>query len=158
MPFIFDIVIAVNTQYGLAHFSNFNIPHKNIFNNTAPVRVGFYANGPVEFRAVHFAVFDKNVFSTARYFASEHHATVAVFHVAIAYYNVFNRYVPPSPVVVPSRFECNAIVTGIEITIFDEHVFARLGIAPVVVCSEAVHMNVAYGNVFGKQRVDNPER
>src|SRR5690606_26581326 len=94
----------------------------------------------------------------SRYLAADHHAAVAVFHDAIADDDVLAGSIHPSAVVVPARFDRDAVVAGIEITIFDQDIPRRFRIAAIAVGSVADHLHAPDGHVLAKYRVHDPHR
>lgn len=67
------------------------------------------------------------------------------------------REIAPA-VAVASRFERDAVVTGVEIIVVDEDVRAGFGIAAVVVGAVAGDLDVAHRGVAREHGVDLPHR
>ena len=59
---------------------------------------------------------------------------------------------------VAARLQGDAVVAGVEETVLDEHVAARLGIAAVVVRAVRDDFDPAHGDVRAERRMRDPER
>ena len=119
VTFFTVFILQVDFQNGFATFAYFYITHINIFNDPTAAVVGFDADDTFQVRAVHFAVFNKQVLISSRNLTAYNYTTVSVFHFAIAYNDIFTWYVPFPSVRIPSAFNSDAVVSSIEYTVFN---------------------------------------
>src|SRR5262249_26818483 len=109
-------------------------------------------------RTVHAAALGEDVARAAGDLAADHHAAVAVAHLALADDDVLDRGMEPPPVFIASRFQRDAVVAGVEGAALDEDVAARFGIAAVVVRPVAADRDAAHDHVPAQDRIDFPHR
>ena len=97
---------------------------------------------------VEIAFFNKNISCAARYFTANGHSGVACFHNAIADNDVLARHIYSSGVVISAGLYRDTVIPRVEIAALDEHVFARFGVAPVIVWPQPVHPDVSDNNIL----------
>src|SRR5262245_918798 len=126
------LIEKIYRQNGFGDAADLDVAHEDILDHAAALGVRFEAQRAVEVRAVHIAVFDEDVAHAARNLAAHHDSAVAVLHHAISDDDIFGRRGDAAPVVVPARFDGDAIVAGVEDAIFDQNILTGFRITPVV--------------------------
>src|SRR5215831_11083179 len=109
-PLIAFFVCEIDRDHSVGHLTDFNVTHIYVFDNTAAHGVGLNPQGAVEMRAVHLASFGKDVSRASGYLTADDDAAVAVLHGAFSNDDVLDGYSNPPSIVVPARFERDAIV------------------------------------------------
>ena len=148
------LVVGVDLQHSFAALADNDVAHVDILNDTAAARICLDAQYAVEVGRVHAAVLRIHILATATDFASDDHTTVSVLHLAVADDDVLRRCAGKlalttlATVVVATALDGDAVVTGVEETVFDEHAVARLWVAAVAVRTVIVDMYATHGNVL----------
>src|SRR6266498_1066365 len=107
----------------------------------------------IEILTVQAAVFCKHVPDTARNFAADSDSSVAVFHTATLNDHVLRRCIEAASIGISSRLDRDAIVAGVERTIFDQYIRTRLGITTVVIGSMTVDLHIPDRNIRAQHRM-----
>ena len=152
------LILQIDAQYGFSTLSYGDVAYKYIFDDSTPAGTGFYADHPVQIRAVHLAIFNKQVAIAAGYFTTDNNATMPVFHFTVAYDDVLAGYIPFAPVCIASRFDGDTIVTGIKSTVLYQYILTGFRIASISVGTTVEYIDTAYNQTFAKQRVNHPKR
>ena len=119
--------------------------------------VGLYKEKTVD-RVRGSTVVHVDITDTAGYFAADHYAAVSVFHFTVTYNDVFTRNIPFTSIGITSRFDSDAVVTGVECTILYQHVFAGFRVTSVSVGTTVENVHSTYDQAFTEKRVNHPER
>src|SRR5262245_5762933 len=153
-------VIEVDPEYGLRNLPDFQVADEDVFDHVAAHRVVLDPDRDVELRAVELTVFSEYVADPGGGFAADRDGAMSVFHVAAANYDVLRRHPDTAAVGIASGFDRDAVVTGVEEAVLDEHVAARFGIAAVSVRAARKHLDVepSDGNVRAQHRMHLPHR
>src|SRR5215213_420462 len=112
----------------------------------------------VQVLTVEFAVFSKQISYATGDLAADCDTSVSVFHVTTLHDNVFSGRVETAAVGVTSGFDSDAVVAGIEVTVFDQNISARLRIAAVVVWTMSAYLHILHDHVTAEHRMNLPHR
>src|SRR5262249_39121332 len=91
-----------------------HVSHAKTLHNAPPYPVRLDAQRTPQTRAVHAAMFSEYVSGAAGYFASDRDAAVTILHRAVADNDVLDGYIDSPTVIVPTRLQRNAIISGVK--------------------------------------------
>lgn len=150
-------VLQVDAEHGFAALAYGDIAHKYVLYDSAAAGAGLDADDAIQVGAVHLAVLHVQVVVAAGDFAADNYAAVTVLHEAVAHDDVLTGGVPFAPVGITTRLDGDAVVTGIEDTVFYQYVLAGFGVAAVAVGTTVEDVYTAHSEAFAEQRVNDPE-
>ena len=125
--------------------------------DAATASIGLDAQHTVEIGRIHHTVFSKDVVATARNLTAYHHAAMTIGHGTFAYNDILARYVGPQAISVSSTLQGDTVVTRMECTALDKHIFARLWVAAITVRSFIEHLHIAHDDIPAQQGMHHPE-
>ena len=146
--YLLRFIYKVYTQNSLAALSHLNISHIDAFCNASATGVCLYAKHAIEIGGVHLTIFCKDILHSCRNLRAHHNTSVSVFHSTSADDDILRRCSVASAVSITSRLDGNAVVTGMEDSVFYQYVLARLRVAAVAVRAIVDNLTVADGDVL----------
>ena len=120
----FRVVVQVDTQNSLLALSHFYVTHVNVLRNTTSTRIALNTQYTVEIGRIHFAILYEYVIATTSNLRTNYHASMTVFHHAIAHDDVLAWDIPFTSVSISTTLDGNTIVSRMEFTTFYQYVFA----------------------------------
>ncbi len=151
------LVVEVDFQYAFLADTHFDVAGIDVFDDTATASIGLDAYHTLQFGRVHHVVLGIDVAASARYFRTDNHTTVTVFHLTVADDNVLTGAIPKASVTVAPTLNGNTVVASIEITVFYQHAIARLRVTSIAVRTVVDNLHTTYGDVFRQQGMNHPE-
>ena len=141
------LVVEVGVHHRVGHLPDSHLPHVHVLDEPTAHGIRLQAQRAVQVRAVHPAVLGEDVPHPARHLAADGHSAVPVLHRAAAHDHVLGGLVQPPSVAVAPALDRDAVVARVELAAFNQHVHARLGVAPVVVRPVRPHLYVPHRHI-----------
>src|SRR6185436_14198165 len=139
-------IIEVDLQDRVGDLTDFHVAEVHVFDGSAAHCIGLEAQRLIQTRAGQFAVLGEHVPDSARHFTSDSDAPVTILHFAIPDDHILRWDGNPAAISIPPGLDGDAIVPGIEGTVFDQDIAAGIRITAVVVGPVAHDLDVAHGH------------
>ena len=118
--FFIEEVGMNNSQPRLIHDA---VLHIDIVQCPAPLGVRLEPDWIVKVRAVKVVILSEHIMDTTRYLAPDCYSAMSIAEPVAAAANVFGWYASAAAILIAAGLDCNAVISSLEVTILDQHVF-----------------------------------
>ena len=151
------LVVEVDFQYRLFADTHLHILHVDVLNDAPATGVGLDAQYTLQLRGVHHTVVGIDVFTTPADFGTDHHTAMPVLHLTVSDDDVLRGHVTLAAITIATALDGDAVVTGIEVAVLNQHAVAALRVAAVTIRTIVDHLHPTDGDIGGVEGMDHPE-